>query len=156
MGQRMFVRLRPVASLAAAVCAVGVTVVGIAGAKTTTFVPGPGSPYAVGSHLNSIAAGDLNRDRATDLVLPGEDTNSVSVLLGSRSGSFTASAPFPVGTSPESVAIADLNRDHKPDVLTANALSNNVSVLLGDGHGGFTSAAPVPAGNGAWYVAVGD
>ena len=147
-------RLRHLALVAAA-CVVAAALVGLAHAANPTFVPAPGSPFAVVEGPNSIAAADLNGDHNTDLAVPNEGADNVSILLGNRAGGFTAATPIPVGSAPESVAAGDLNGDRRPDLAVANALSDTVSILLGDGAGGFITTS-VDAGDGAWFVAIGD
>ena len=92
---------------------------------------GAATNLAVGSNPRSVAIGDLNRDGKPDLAV-ADVTNSVSVLLGTGTGTFGAATNFPVvvGSSPFSVAIGDLNGDGKPDLAVANYLSNNVSILF--------------------------
>ncbi|MBI5746989.1 MAG: VCBS repeat-containing protein [Nitrospirae bacterium] len=58
----------------------------------------------------------------------GSDT--VSILLGTGTGSFGAATNFAVGSFPGSVSIGDLNLDGKPDLAVANSDSSNVSILL--------------------------
>jgi len=58
---------------------------------------------------------------------------TVSILLGTGTGSFGPATNFAVGSYPSSVAIGDLNGDGKLDLAVANFSSNNVSILLGDG-----------------------
>ncbi len=103
-----------------------------------------------------LAVADLNGDGKGDLVTANTDRNTVSVLLGDGTGSFSAATNFPVGTSPVALVVSDVNSDGKPDIVVANSGSKNVSVLLGDGTGKF--AAPknftlpgIPAG-----MAIGD
>jgi hypothetical protein len=142
--------------LGASACVLAATLVGLARASDAIFAPGPGSPFPVESGPNSIATGDFNGDHNTDLVVPNEGTDTVSILLGSRAGSFTAAGTVATGDAPESVAVGDLNGDKNADVAVANAQSDDVSILLGDGAGGFTAGPRVAAGDGAWYVAIGD
>lgn len=141
--------------LVAAACVVAAALVGLAHAADPTFVPAPGSPFAVVASPNSIAAADLNGDHNTDLAVPNDGADNVSILLGNRAGGFTAAVPVSVGSVPESVAAGDLNGDRRTDLAVANGSSDTVSILLGDGAGGFTTTS-VAAGDGAWFVAIGD
>ena len=75
-----------------------------------------------------MAIGDLNGDGKADLVVGDYSSTSVSVLLNTGNGTFTAAVNYGVGTNPTSVAISDLNGDGKPDLVVASA--NTVSVLL--------------------------
>ena len=124
------------------------------------FTAAPGSPFAVGSGPNSIAAGDFNGDGKLDLATSSPGSNNVTVLLGNGSGGFTVApgSPFTVGSRPASVAVSDFNGDGKLDLATPNYGSNNVTVLLGNGSGGFTAAvgSPFAVGSGPLSAAVAD
>src|ERR1041384_1604031 len=124
------------------------------------FSSASGSPFSVGSHPNSVAVGDFNRDGNQDLAIANSGSANVSVLLGDGSGGFSPAggSPISVGLTPESVAIADFNGDGKLDLATANWNTNNVTVLLGNGSGGFSPAtgSPFGAGTNPASVAVGD
>jgi hypothetical protein len=91
--------------------------------------------YPTGVGPNSVAIGDLNADGRPDLAVANAGTivdgggNTVSVLLGTGSGSFAAKDDYLTGSSPNAVAIGDLNADGYPDLATANATANTVSVL---------------------------
>ena len=124
------------------------------------FAAAPDSPFPVGTDPVSVAVGDFNGDGKPDLAVANGVSNTITVLLGTGTGGFTAApgSPFPAGTTPQSVAVADFNGDGKPDLAIANGGSNNVMVLLGTGTGGFTAApgSPYPVGTVPLSVAVGD
>jgi hypothetical protein len=115
------------------------------------FTPAAGSPFAVGTNPQSVAAGDFNGDGALDIVAANAGDNTVTALLGDGSGGFTpaAGSPFAVGTNPQSVAVADFNGDGKLDIVVANSGYSTVTELLGDGTGGFAAAAGSPFAAGA-------
>ena len=48
------------------------------------FTPGPGSPFAVGDHPLSLAAGRLDRDGLFDLAAANYSTSNVSILLQTK------------------------------------------------------------------------
>jgi hypothetical protein len=113
------------------------------------FAHGPGAITIGGitSAPEGIAAGDLDRDGLTDLVVTSRNAGPrVRVLRQTAPGTFTASAPFAVGSIPTWVTTADLNRDGHLDALVSNASSGNFSVLLGDGTGAL--AAPTTMAGG--------
>ena len=124
------------------------------------FTAATGSPFLVGNEPASLAVGDFNGDGIPDLAVANFSDSTITVLLGSNGGGFTAAAnsPFTVGTKPGSVAVGDFNGDGFQDLATSNFGSNNVTVLLGNGSGGFTAApnSPFTAGTGTLSIVVGD
>jgi hypothetical protein len=132
--------------------------------------------YPTGINPVSVAVGDLNGDGQPDLVTAniGGDpfatptpAGTVSVLLGTGNGTFSAATPYPTGSLLAlSVAIGDLNGDGKLDLAVANygdpVLSTGdgtISVFLGNGNGTFEAATLYSAGtglSGAQSVAIGD
>jgi hypothetical protein len=126
-------------SLAVAYPAVSTAAPPMFAAPFETYVAGP-YPYA-------IATVDLNGDRNPDLVMgnyayPG----SVSVMLGTGTGSFGTHVDYPVGDYPSGVAVVDVNEDGRPDIITSDQNPGTISVLLGQGDGTFAAATAFPAG----------
>ena len=80
--------------------------------------------------LNPWRSGDFNGDGKLDLAVANADSNNVSILLGTGTGSFGAATNFGVGTGPRSVAVGDFTGDGTLDLAVANLGSNNVSILL--------------------------
>ena len=122
------------------------------------------SPVQFGSLTNfglaggtrHLAAGDLNGDGNSDLVLANQNLASVSVLLGTGDGAFTPSTNYTVGSGPVFVCIADFNGDGPNDIATANYSGASVSLLLGIGNGTFGPATNFFAGDWPNSVAAGD
>jgi uncharacterized protein (DUF2141 family) len=128
--------------------------------------------YPTGIHSSSVAIGDLNGDGLLDLAVTniGElddfglptSTGTVSVLLGTGNGTFSAATPYSTGLLPLSVAIADLNGDGKLDLTVANyghpvSGGGAISVFLGNGNGTFPAATSYPTlATGPQSVAIGD
>ena len=98
------------------------------------FVPGPGSPYATGSDNGSdIAAGDLDKDGAQDLVIANSsDPGEVGTWHGNGAGGFTQGSGSPESTVkfPAAVRLADFNADGNLDAVTTH---NIFSALPNDG-----------------------
>src|SRR5882724_3138436 len=93
----------------------------------------PQATYAAGRLPNSVATDDVNNDGNADLIVTNFRDNTVSVWLGTASGTFGAQTTYAVGTGPRSVTTADVNRDGKADLIVANANDDRISVLLGTG-----------------------
>src|SRR5712671_286093 len=98
----------------------------------------PQTTFAVGDTPFSVTTADVNGDGHADLITANQNDNTVSVLLGTGTGTFGAQTTFAVGNTPVSVTTADVNGDGRADLITANTTtSNTVSVLLGTGTGTF-------------------
>jgi hypothetical protein len=95
-----------------------------------SFTLAKGSPYAVGHYPATVIAGDLNGDGITDIAIPNNMENTVTIYLGGRDGIKQAGRPVPVGHGPECVAIGDLDGDGRADLVVANEEDNDVWVLL--------------------------
>jgi hypothetical protein len=131
-----------------------------------SFAIAANSPIKLSEGATAIAAGDFNGDGIPDLAVTSEkwvnntQKNTVTILLGSASGTFTQAAgtPASVGRDPGSIVVADFNGDGIADLAVANGNSNTVSILLGNGKGAFTAApqSPVTVGNNPWFIATGD
>jgi hypothetical protein len=134
------------------------------------FAAAAGSPYTDGGTFpQGLAVGDLNGDGRLDIAVANNNSNNVSVLLGSGSNGTVGflqalGSPFPTANGPTAangptnIAIGDVNGDGKPDLATANDSSSNSSVFLGNGFGRFVHIAGSPFSTGLTTlgVAVGD
>jgi FG-GAP-like repeat/FG-GAP repeat len=91
--------------------------------------------YLSGNKSYALFAGDLDGDGRVDLVATNELDSTLSVFLGTGTGTFQAlvsgPAAYPTGTYPTGGGIFDVNHDGIPDVITADYHGNSVSVLLG-------------------------
>jgi hypothetical protein len=106
-----------------------------------------------GSHP-SIVPGDFNNDGNLDMAVGNSGSNSVSVLLGTGTGSFgTATVITLVGSH---ITTGDFDSDGNLDLAVANTGSDSVSVLLGTGTGSFGTATDFPVGNYPMSLAAGD
>jgi len=96
------------------------------------FTAAPGSPVAVGSAPDFVAVGDFNGDGKQDLAVADFLGGTVTVLVGSGTGGFTAGpgSPFPTDEGPISIAVGDFNEDGKADLAIANSGKKDITVLL--------------------------
>lgn len=108
----------------------------------------PVGALSSGSHL---AVGDLNADGHPDAVVSAG--TSISLFLGTASGSFDAPTSF--GSSSSEVAIGDLNADGQLDIVARNA--NNLNIYRNQGNATFNVSTTVPLGMiSPGPIAVGD
>ncbi len=97
--------------------------------------------YPAGANTHSVGARDLNGDNTLDLVAANAAGNTVSVFIGTGSGSFGAATSYPVGLAPKHATLADFNRDTFLDIATSNQDGSTVTILLGLGDGRFGGPA---------------
>lgn len=123
----------------------------------------PKVDLATGTDPVAIAAGDLNSDGLTDLVVTNRNNaNTISVFKNitiTGSLSFAAKANFTTGSFPYAIAISDLNDDTKPDVVVTNSLGGSVSVFNNTSSAGNISLAAkvdYPAGPNPYKVSICD
>jgi hypothetical protein len=96
----------------------------------------PQTVFTVGSEPQSVAVADFNGDGHPDLAVSNSDDRTVSVLLGTGTGSFGPQSTLAAGPGfdvveggTEAVAVGDFNGDGRPDLaVTDDDLS--VSILL--------------------------
>ncbi|MEK6287034.1 MAG: VCBS repeat-containing protein, partial [Acidobacteriota bacterium] len=101
---------------------------------------GAKTDFGTGIQPISVAVGDFNSDGKLDLAVANYGFNgaTVSILLGTGTGSFGARTDFVTGSGPASVAVGDFNGDGKLDLVVANLRSNTVSILQNTGPIGFS------------------
>lgn len=139
------------------------------------FAP-PGSPIAVGSLPEAIAAADLNDDFILDLVVAnqvstsGTTPGSVSILRGRGDGTFgvvmqldptpeepnrlVSALSADLGT--KAVALGDLNGDEIVDIAALNAGASTVTLFFGEGDLNFGNRTAVPIGAGPEDIGLAD
>jgi streptogramin lyase len=100
----------------------------------------------------NIAAGDIDRDGRTDLLVTNASTNQMIVLHGNGDGSFAPAAPAaPLELSPSAApqlsgaALVDFNEDGNPDLVTADTSDNQLRIRVGLGNGAFAAEFPFSA-----------
>jgi hypothetical protein len=99
-----------------------------------------------------IAAGDLDGDRHTDVVIAmGDNRASVLVLHGLGTGEFASPLALPplsadsgLSDGTTAIAVGDLNRDGRDDIVVACfELTNQLVIRLSTANG-FTDPVPLP------------
>jgi hypothetical protein len=91
--------------------------------------------------FSGVAAGDINNDGWTDLVLTSgeiEDYTNLFVLLNNQHGGFTQ-VPTNFGATTDQPILADLNGDGNLDLILNTEGGTGVVVYSGNGTGAFTS-----------------
>ena len=96
-----------------------------------------------------LAAGDLNLDLKTDLVVNGPGNNMMTIMLGNGMGGFTNTSFAVPDTISENLTINDFSGDGKPDIARQG------TILQGDGSGGFTPTNTFPPA-GYYYFEAAD
>ncbi|HTF90868.1 MAG TPA: VCBS repeat-containing protein [Planctomycetota bacterium] len=115
--------------------------------------------HPVGLRPRAVAIGYLDDDANLDLAVANHDEDSVSILLGSGTGTFfNPAVTVSAAVKPQCVAIGDFDDDGDNDlVLGSEASLGSVSLVLGDGTGAFQLSTEAPAaGFTPFFVAVGD
>lgn len=105
---------------------------------------------------NAIVAADFNKDGNLDVAVVNTQSDNVTVLLGTGTGTFSAGTNYSVGTSPEALVTGDYNNDGIPDLAVENKKTSDVSVFLGNGNGTFNAQPSVPTGTFPVYIVSGD
>jgi hypothetical protein len=112
--------------------------------------------------LTNIAAGDLNGDGWTDLVLTQESDSYIYVLLNNQKGGWTETKIDVVDgralLGPTQVLLTDLSGTGNLDIVTATEFGS-AAVYLGNGTGAFTASGvlyPTGAGDSGSVIAISD
>ena len=111
--------------------------------------------FQSGDNQSLLAAGDLDGNGTTDLVVVGQPGLSFHVLLNSGRGQFAGDVTYQLPGGGVGLALVDLDGDHRPDLVIDSDLT--AYVYLNDGHGGFagtptTVPAPPASESGAEYT----
>jgi hypothetical protein len=131
---------------------------------------GPQSTFPAGDFPVGVAVADFNGDGLLDLAVvslpndgPGseqETPGTVSVLLGTGTGTFEPAAAYGALVSPTAIAVGDFTGDGLLDLVVTDEGDGKkagvVIVLPGDGTGTFGSQTSFPVGVGPSAVVVSD
>jgi len=85
--------------------------------------------YATGSGPYSVTSGDFDGNGQLDLAVANVNSDTVSVLRNTGTGTFAAAFNYAAGSNPYSVTSGDFDGDGQLDLAVANTGSNDVSVL---------------------------
>lgn len=98
-----------------------------------------------------MAAGDMNGDRATDLVAIVDSTNELRLYAGDGRGGFTTTTSLGAGVAAHDVAagIGDVTGDGAADVLVRNTATGTMTTVAGNGKGGVAARNTWGSGWGA-------
>jgi len=118
------------------------------------------STGAPGSHPIAVAVADFNNDGKLDLAVTNLNVETVAILLGNGTGTFTLKGSYSttIGNmiGPSAITTGDFDGDGKVDLAITDQQDNSVSILVGIGDGSFQSPQEVNTGNLAAGVAAGD
>jgi hypothetical protein len=118
---------------------------GSGGFAVSTVLNLPGTPF-------TVAAGDLDGDRKTDLVVTR--SNGLTLLFGDGAGGIRAQSDILPGSSPIYPVVADVNGDGRPDIIVGSG--NSVLIVPGNGDGTFGAPLALPANSYANRALVAD
>jgi hypothetical protein len=129
------------------------SVISLLGTGTGSFTIVGSFSVTTNGYPDYLTCGDFNNDGKADLATADYNTDNISVLLGTGTGSFgTASSyTFATGTGPTRIICGDFNGDGNTDLISSNYTSN-LSLLIGTGTGSFV--APVNFGTISGYAIV--
>ena len=114
------------------------------GSSTAKLTEAIAQTIPVGSGAAFTASGDFNGDGIPDLAVSNASSTTVSILLGSNRGTFTAGTALQIGATPSWIAAGDFNRDGNVDLAVVVSANSTVAIYLGNGDGTFTaSTTPV-------------
>ncbi|HEY0405866.1 MAG TPA: FG-GAP-like repeat-containing protein [Pyrinomonadaceae bacterium] len=128
----------------------------------------PQVEYPAGGYTQDIAAGDLNNDGHSDLVVTNNNAQiGLTVLLGNGDGTFGVPVSYlnDTGSDSPSVVVTDFDQDGRLDVVAAHQIAcfnapcvvaDSISLWRGTGDGSLQPAQQIHVGPGLSRLAVGD
>jgi FG-GAP-like repeat/Secretion system C-terminal sorting domain len=120
---------------------------------------GPPLFFYLGTGPTRIIKNDFNGDGHLDLATSNSrnDSNSVSVLIGLGTGSFTAITNYSFNIGPHmALTSGDFNNDNIVDIAVPSLGTNEISVALGSGLGTFGTPVSFPVNYGPRSIITAD
>ena len=106
----------------------------------------PAVEYPAGD-VAALALADVDASGDPDIVVANYEANTISVLLGTPSGTFASRTSFgsPVLFLPRALALGDLNGDTRVDLVVGQQ-GHGLVIFLGNGDGTFAAQPPDASG----------
>lgn len=95
-----------------------------------SFVPAPGSPFAVAAQAFAVAVDDANGDGRADIFAATADSVSVLLSADNRLGP-AAGSPFTVRPGAYNIVAGDLTGDGKTDILASSFDGESATMITG-------------------------
>jgi hypothetical protein len=109
--------------------------------------------YATDVTPNDVTTTEFTSSGHLDLAA-ATGNNTVSVLLGTGTGTFGTKVQYAVPGNPYAIIHGDFNGDGKQDLATADQYSSQASILLGNGDGTFGAHEEYSSATGGAPVAL--
>ncbi len=117
----------------------------------------PATHYTLSNAPAHVVSADFNGDGYLDLLVAQSNSlGTISLMLGSATGTFGSPITFTSGNGTNDLLAEDLNGDNNKDVVAANFSGNTISVLLGTGTGSFLPATNFTVAQGPRHLTSGD
>ncbi len=92
--------------------------------------------YTTGPLPAGVVSGDFNNDGKPDLAVIDNQSNQVSILLGTGGGLFTLGSSTPTGVGPVQIVTGTFTLNGKQHLAVANS-DKTITILVGPGDGTF-------------------